>query len=109
MSTSTICLVGDAVRVDFTFTLLNTTTLADPDVVKVFHRHPDLTENTYVFGIDPEIVRLGEGQFRFETVIANEPRTHWIRTLGSDEVDKSQEVSVVVEESFFSDPLDQIP
>ena len=109
MSTSTIALVGDACRVDFTFTLLNTTTLADPDVVKIFHRHPDLSEDTYTYGVDPEITRLGEGQFRFETVIANEPRRHYVRTWGSDEVDKAQEVYIDVEESFFLDPLDQLP
>jgi hypothetical protein len=108
MSTTTACLVGDAVRVDFSFTLLGTETVADPDVVKVIHRDPFLAEVVYEYLVDPEVTKLGVGQYRFEIVIGNQPRTHWFRTWGSEEVDKAQEVSVEVAESYFADPLDSI-
>jgi hypothetical protein len=105
MSTTTVCLVGDAVRVDFSFTLLGTTTVADPAVVMVIHRDPLLEETVYIYQTDDEVTRLGVGQYRFETIIGNEPRTHWFRTLGSGDVDKAQEVSVVVTESYLLDPI----
>lgn len=105
MSTTSAILVGDLARVDFSFTVLQSETAADPDIVKIIHRNPMLVETVYEFGLDPEITKLGTGSYRFETVIGNQPRTHWFRSWGSGEVDKSDEDSVTVTESYMSEPL----
>ena len=105
MSTSAACMVGDDVVVDFSFTLINTTTLTDPTTVQVIQRTPLLEELVYDFGTDPEVEKLGVGQYRFTKRIANEPRRHYFRTIGTGDVDKTEEVYVVVAESYFSEPL----
>lgn len=99
------CKVGDDISVDFSFTLLGTTTLTDPPDVKVLHRKPDLTEVVYEYLVDDEVTRTGEGQYNFTKRMVNEPRTHVIRPLGEGAVNKSQEVFVEVIESYFLDPL----
>jgi hypothetical protein len=105
MTEMATCLVGEDISVDFTFTALGTTTLTDPTLIQVVHRKPNLTETVYVYPTDPEVTRLSAGQYNFTKRMVNEPLTHVIRPLGSGEVNKAQEVFVVVTESYFLDPL----
>lgn len=98
-------LVGDDIQVEWSYTSLGTEDLEDPTDVVMIHRDPLLVETVYVFGIDPEITKIGEGQYQFVLTIGNQPRTHWFRPWGSGAVNKAQEVSIEIEESYFSDPL----
>ncbi len=99
------CAVGDDISVAFSFTTLGTETLADPTLIQVVHRKPDLTETIYEYPTDTEITRQAEGQYTFTARMLNEPLTHVIRPLGSGDVNKAQEVFVEVTESYFLDPL----
>jgi hypothetical protein len=105
MSEMATVLVGSDFSVNFTFTLLGTTTLADPDLVQVVHRKPDLTEVVYEYLVDDEITRNSVGDYTFTKTAPNEARRHVLRPLGTGNVNKSQEVFVDVTESYFLDPL----
>ena len=105
MSAAAIVQVGDDTVIEFSFTLINTDTLADPDEVYVLHRDPFLAETVYEYNVDPEIVRLGVGQYKFTITLGNQPRTHVFRTLGDGNVNKAQSVTIEVTESYFDEPL----
>jgi hypothetical protein len=96
--------IGDDITVTFTFTLLGTSTAADPDLVQVIHRKPDLSETVYEYLVDDEITRTSAGLYTI-TLRLTEYRTHWFRPVGTGNVNKATEVSVDVEESYYLEPL----
>jgi hypothetical protein len=96
--------IGDDVQVDFSFTELGTDDLTDPDTVICIHRDPDLVETVYTYLTDDELVRTGVGQFRL-TLNLTQARTHVFRPVGSGTVNKAQESTVEVDESYYSEPL----
>lgn len=97
--------LGDDFEVAFSFTSLGTVTLTDPPGVQVIHRLPDLTEQVYEYPADTEITKLGVGSYKYKNR-ATLARTHIIRPIGSGiAVNKAQEVTLEVTESFFLDPL----
>jgi len=100
----TLSVVGDDIEITFTFTLLGTETPADPDLVQVIHRKPDLTETVYEYLVDDEISRTSAGLYVL-TLRLVDYRTHWFRPVGTGNVNKATEVSVEVEESYYLDPL----
>jgi len=97
-------IIGDSIQVNFSFTLLGTTTLADPTEVIVIHRDRSLEEVVYTYLTDGELIRVGEGQYRL-TIRITSDGTHVFRPLGSGNVNKAQEITLAVPESYFSDPL----
>jgi len=99
-----VAIAGDDVQITFTFTALGTSTPADPDLVQVIHRKPDLTETVYEFGVDDEITKTSTGLYTF-TLRVVDYRRHYFRPIGTGEVNKATEVSVDVTESFFLDPI----
>lgn len=96
--------VGDDASVAFTFTLLGTSTPADPDEIFVRVRQPDLTEVEFEYLVDTQITRLGVGSYTF-TQRYILPRTHIISPVGVGNVNKMQEILVTIDEPYLLDPL----
>ncbi len=99
-----MAVVGDDAKIDFTFTDLESGDPADPDLVQVIHRKPDLTETVYEYEVDDEVTRESVGLYSI-TLRLVDYRTHFFRPVGTGNVNKGTEVSVEVEESHFLDPL----
>lgn len=70
--------------------------LADPDTSITFElREPDNVLTTYVYGLDPELVKTGVGQYKVAFVVTK-PGTHYFTwsTTGSAHGSESGEFGV---------------
>jgi hypothetical protein len=96
--------VGDNVTKTFNF-VDSDDDPADPDLVQIIHRKPDLTETVYEFGVDSEVTNPAVGQYDI-TLRLTDYRRHYFRAIGSGTVDDAlPEVFEIVEESHFLDPI----
>lgn len=72
MSSEDIIRVGDVVRINGSLRVDGV--LTDPTTLVITITKPDLTQETYEWNIDPEVVRAGEGQFYYDLTV-NAPGT----------------------------------
>jgi|SRR5690606_3409354 len=94
--------IGDEFTISKTFSVGGVAT--DPTTIQVIHRTPDLTETVYTYPDDTEITRSSAGVYVF-TLVLSEARTHVFRWVGTGAVDDSSEVTEVVDESYFVEPM----
>lgn len=80
-----------------TFTSADTLDVIDPAVVAVTITGPDGSETTLVFGVDPQVERLGTGRYRV-VFTADTPGRWLVRWVASGGIDVTVEDEVLVRE-----------
>lgn len=96
--------VGDSVTKTFNFVDADGDP-ANPDLVQIIHRGPDLVETVYEFGVDSEVTNPTVGSYVIGLRLT-EYRRHYFRAIGSGTIDDAlPEIFEEVEESYFAEPL----